>query len=475
MFSTLLNKLAAGTKQYQHILDESAEFSALKTEINKARAIIELSADGKITHANENLCTALGYSANELIGQHHRKLLPAEEAANADYKNFWKELAEGKSSVGTFRLINKSNQETWFQGYYAPVLDKSSKLRKTVAYLTDITQDKQQNIFLQEDGRAVNKSFGVMECDVHGQILDCNELLVAPLGYTREEVIGKNVSFLLKAHSAQSPAYKQLWEKLARGENGKQEVCRVSKTGNEYWFSANYVPVLDADNKLVKIKIFSFCITAEKQLELDYQGKVQAIAKVQSVIEFDLSGHVITANQNFLAVTGYSLEEVVGKHHSIFVSERHKASPEYKEFWAKLNRGEPDENVYHRYGKNQKDIWLQASYNPIIGLDGKPVKVVKYATDITKAVLADKEQAIKSAEAFRIQTTLDSASTNMMMADNDGVIRYMNASTERLMRSSESSFRQALPNFDAGKIIGQNFDVFHKNPAHQRNLLAGLT
>jgi methyl-accepting chemotaxis protein len=475
MFSTLLNKLAAGTKQYQHILDESAEFSALKTEINKARAIIELSADGKITHANENLCAALGYSANELIGQHHRKLLSAEEAANPEYKSFWKDLAAGKSSVGSFKLINKSNRETWFQGYYAPVLDKSSKLRKTVAYLTDITQDKQQNIYLQEDGRAVNQSFGVMECDVHGQILDCNELLVAPLGYTREEVIGKNVSFLLKAHSAQSPAYKQLWEKLARGENGKQEVCRVSKTGNEYWFSANYVPVLGDDNKLAKIKIFSFCITAEKQIELDYQGKVQAIAKVQAVIEFDLSGNVLTANQNFLSVTGYSLEEVVGKHHSMFVSERHKTSPEYKEFWAKLNRGEPDENVYHRYGKNQKDIWLQASYNPIIGLDGKPVKVVKYATDITKAVLADKEQAIKSAEAFRIQTTLDSASTNMMMADNDGIIRYMNASTERLMRSSESNFRQALPNFDASKIIGQNFDVFHKNPAHQRNLLAGLT
>lgn len=475
MFSTILNKLAAGTKQYQHILDEYAEFSALKTEINKARAIIELNADGKIIHANENLCAALGYSANELLGQHHRKLLSAEDAAKPEYQSFWKDLAAGKSSVGTFKLINKSEKETWFQGYYAPVLDKNAKLRKAVAYLTDITRDKKLNFSFQEDGYAVNQTFGVLECDVNGKVLDCNELVVAPLGYSREEVIGKHIGFLLKAHSAQSPEYKALWEKLARGESGKQEVCRVSKSGNEYWFSANYVPLLDDDKKLAKIKIYSFCITAEKQLELDYQGKVQAIAKVQAVIEFDLSGTVITANPNFLAVTGYTLEEVVGKHHSMFVSERHKASPEYKEFWAKLNRGEPDESVYHRYGKNNKDIWLQASYNPIIGLDGKPVKVVKYATDITKAVLADKEQAIKSAEAFRIQTTLDSASTNMMMADNDGIIRYMNASTERLMRSSESNFRKVLPHFEAAKIIGQNFDIFHKNPAHQRNLLAGLT
>ncbi|HSI46227.1 MAG TPA: methyl-accepting chemotaxis protein [Methylophilus sp.] len=475
MFSTILNKLATGTKQYQHVLNESAEFSALKTEINKARAIIELSADGNITHANENLCAALGYSANELIGQHHRKLLSGEDAAKQEYQRFWKDLSAGKSCVGAFKLVNKSGLDTWFQGYYAPVLDKSAKLRKTVAYLTDITQEKQQNFFLQEDGRAVNQTFGVLECDVNGKIIGCNELVVGPLGYTREEVIGKPIGFLLKSYSAQNPEYKLLWEKLARGESGKQEVCRVSKSGNEYWFSANYVPILDENKTLVKIKIYSFCITAEKQLELDYQGKVQAIAKVQAVIEFDLSGQVITANQNFLAATGYTLEEVVGKHHSMFVSERHKASPEYKEFWAKLNRGEPDESVYHRYGKNQKDIWLQASYNPILGLDGKPVKVVKYATDITKAVLADKEQAIKSTEAFMIQTTLDSASTNMMMADNDGIIRYMNASTERLMQSSESNFRKVLPNFEASKIIGQNFDIFHKNPAHQRNLLAGLT
>jgi methyl-accepting chemotaxis protein len=475
MFSTILNKLAASTKQYQHILDESAEFSALKIEINKARAIIELGADGKISHVNENLCAALGYNANELIGKHHRTLLASEDAANADYQGFWSDLGAGKSRVGAFKLINKSGQANWFQGYYAPVLDNAGKLRKTVAYLTDITQDKNQSIALQEDGQAVNQSFGVMECDTHGTILDCNELLVAPLGYTREEVIGKNVSFLLKAHSAQSPAYKQLWEKLAKGENGKQEVCRVAKTGNEYWFSANYIPILNDDKQLVKIKIFSFCITAEKQQELDYEGKVQAIAKVQAVIEFDLAGNVLAANPNYLTVTGYTLEEVVGKHHSIFVSERHKASPEYQTFWEKLNRGEPDESVYHLYGKNHKDLWLQASYNPIIGLDGKPVKVVQYATDITKAVLADKEQAIRSAEAFMIQTTLDSASTNMMMADNDGIIRYMNASTERLMRSSESSFRQALPHFDAGKIVGQNFDIFHKNPAHQRGLLASLT
>lgn len=474
MFSTVLNKLAAGTKKYQHIMDEAAEYAALRTEINKARAIVELNADGKITHVNENLCASLGYSSSELMGQHHRVLLSREESTKPEYDTFWKDLNQGKSAVGSFKLLSKAGEEVWFQGYYAPVLGQEAKLRKAVAYLTDITSEKAHNLLLEGEDQALNHAYGVIDCDVHGKILDCNALAVTPLGYTREEVIGKPISLLLKAQTAQSPEYKQLWEKLARGESGKLEVCRVSKTGNEYWFSASYVPI-QTNNTLEKIKIYSFCITEEKQRELDYQGKIQAINKVQAVIEFDLTGLVITANKNFLSHTGYALEEIVGKHHSMFVSDRQKNSPEYKDFWAKLNRGEPDEGVYHIFGKNNKDLWLQASYNPIIGIDGKPVKVVNYATDITKAVLADKEQAAKTAEAFMIQTTLDSASTNMMMADNDGIIRYMNASTERLMRSSESNFRKVLPHFDASKIIGVNFDIFHKNPAHQRSLLASLT
>lgn len=154
MFSTIVNKLAAGTRDYQGVLDEVAEFSALKAEINKARAIVELSGKGDISHVNDNLCQSLGYSAKELVGQHHRMLLSRAEAGKPDYDQFWQGLQSGKSQGGAFKLTDKHGQDIWFQGYYAPVM-QGTQLRKVVAYLTDITADKKRNLELQEEETAL--------------------------------------------------------------------------------------------------------------------------------------------------------------------------------------------------------------------------------------------------------------------------------------------------------------------------------
>lgn len=474
MFSTIINKLAAGTRGYQDTLNQVAEFSALKAEINKARAIVELDAKGKISHVNDNLCQSLGYQASELVGQQHRSLLPQTESNTPEYEQFWTALQSGKSQVGSFKLVNKGGQDAWFQGYYAPVM-QGTQLRKVVAYLTDVTADKQRNFLLQEEESALNQAFGVMECDLQGNILSCNEVFLKPLGYKHDELIGKHVSILLKSTTAQSEEYKQLWASLNKGNNAKMEICRVAKDGSEYWFSTSYMPVADAKGHIHKVKVYSYCITAEKQRQLGFEGQVSAINHSQGVIQFDMNGNILTANQNVLDLTGYSLEEIKGKHHSLFVSERYKNSQEYKEFWAKLNRGETDLGVYHRYGKNGKDIYLQASYNPILGLDGKPEKVVKFATDITNAVLADQAQKVKAREATMIKNALESSSNNLMMADKDGVITYMNPAALELMREASKTFKQLFPHFDAEKLIGQNYDVFHKDPSHQRNLLGRLT
>lgn len=474
MFSTIVNKLAAGTRGYQDTLNEVAEFSALKAEINKARAIVELDAKGKISHVNDNLCHSLGYQLDELVGQHHRSLLPQSESNTPEYDQFWTALQSGKSQVGSFKLVNKGGQDTWFQGYYAPVL-QGTKLRKVVAYLTDVTADKQRNLQLQEEENALNQAFGLMECDLQGNILSCNDVFLAPLEFQRDEVIGNHVSILLNASTAQSDQYKQMWDKLKKGQNTKLEICRVSKSGKEYWFSSSYVPIQDTAGQLAKVKVYSYCISEQKQREMDFQGKVAAINKVQAVIEFDLNGNILYANDNFLKLTEYTLPEVLGKHHSILVSERYKNSPEYKAFWAKLDRGEYDEGIYHRYSKQGKDLWLQASYNPILGVDGKPTKVVKYATDITNAVLADQAQKVKAREATMIKNALESSSNNLMMADKDGVITYMNPAALELMREASKTFKQLFPHFDSEKLIGQSYDVFHKDPSHQRNLLGRLT
>ena len=192
----------------------------------------------------------------------------------------------------------------------------------------------------------------------------------------------------------------------------------------------------------------------------DLEGKVAAIDKTQAVIEFDLDGNVLTANANFLATLGYELAEIQGKHHRMFCDPAYVATPEYAAFWQKLGRGENDVGVYRRIGKNGKEIWIHASYNPILDVDGKPYKVVKFASDITR-------QQKFEAEATRTQNMVDSAPTNIVLCDRDLKIVYLNPASKQVLRSLE----QYLP-VKVEEMIGQSVDIFHKNPDYQRRILS---
>src|SRR5437868_6689464 len=138
----------------------------------------------------------------------------------------------------------------------------------------------------------------------------------------------------------------------------------------------------------------------------DLEGQMTAIDKVQAVIEFTLDGTVITANDNFLNTLGYRLEEIKGQHHSMFVEAGYRASDEYRRFWEKLGRGEYDANQYKRIAKGGREVWIQASYNPIFDAEGKPYKVVKYATDVTAQVKLSQEMEQSVAQT---QTIIKSA------------------------------------------------------------------
>ncbi|MDH5564275.1 MAG: methyl-accepting chemotaxis protein [Nitrospirota bacterium] len=193
---------------------------------------------------------------------------------------------------------------------------------------------------------------------------------------------------------------------------------------------------------------------------MDLEGKVAAINKFQAVIEFALDGTVITANENFLQILGYSLAEVQGQHHRMFCDPAYVVGPEYGAFWAKMNRGEFDAGSYRRLKKGGKEVWLQASYNPILDPAGKPLKVVKIAMDITAAKKLE-------LEAARIQNMMENAPINVMFVDLDLVLRYMNPASTKTLKTLE----HLLP-VKVDDIIGTCIDVFHKNPQHQRKLLS---
>ncbi len=444
MLGKLLDYVANQSDTTKSLVGEVAEFRALKTEINKARCVIEFDSDGKITQINENALEALGYSEKDLLSKHHRTLVGRAEAATQSYKEFWPNLAEGQSQTGVFQLQNKQGDTVWFQGYYAPVLNGNKELVKTVAYLTDISKDKQSAIQLEGEDAALHEAFGIMECDLNGKVLDCNELFVKPLGYTKDELKGKHVSIFLDPKKAEDPEYKKMWQSLSAGEKSHTiEIKRIAKTGEEYWFQSTYVPIKNEHAETLKVIVYSFCITEEKKKNADYEGQLAAIDKVMGVIEFDLKGNITAVNDNFAAVTGYSDKEIVGNHHSMFVDSAYKSSAEYKTFWDKLGRGETQAGQYKRIGKGGKEIWLQASYNAIFDMNGKPFKVVKYATDITEEKLRNADFEGQLAAINKVMGVIEFDLKGNITAVNDNFAAVTGYSDKEIVGNHHSMFVDA--------------------------------
>jgi methyl-accepting chemotaxis protein len=233
---------------------------------------------------------------------------------------------------------------------------------------------------------AIKKSQAVIEFQMDGTIITANENFLNALGYTLDDIRGRHHSMFVDEATRNSQQYRDFWIALNRGDYQADEYKRIGKGGKEVWIQASYNPILDSTGKPFKVVKFATDITAAKLQNANFSGQVEAIQKAQAVIEFRMDGTILTANANFLGCVGYTLGEVQGKHHSIFADPSYAASSEYREFWQKLNRGEFESGEFKRIGKGSKEIWLQASYNPILDLNGKPFKVVKFATDITAQV-----------------------------------------------------------------------------------------
>ncbi|WP_439924262.1 methyl-accepting chemotaxis protein [Nitrobacter sp. JJSN] len=233
---------------------------------------------------------------------------------------------------------------------------------------------------------ALNRSQAVIEFNLDGTIIAANQNFLKAMGYTLEEIRGKHHSIFVDAARRDSAEYRGFWDALRRGEYQAQEFKRVAKGGRPIWIQASYNPLLDRRGKPFKVVKFATDITQQKLRNADCEGQLKAIHKAQAVIEFNLDGTIITANDNFLNALGYRLDEIQGQHHRIFVEPAERDSAAYRAFWDSLRRGEYQAAEYKRIGKGGRAVWIQASYNPIQDAEGALMKVVKFATDVTTQV-----------------------------------------------------------------------------------------
>ncbi|MTI40050.1 PAS domain S-box protein [Fulvivirga lutimaris] len=398
---------------------ENADFSGQLEAISKSQAVIEFELDGTIVSANDNFLSVLGYKLSEVQGKHHSMFVTDEYKNSKEYQDFWKKLNSGQFESGEFMRLAKNGENKWIQASYNPIFDLNGKPYKVVKYATDITEQKKleqevqnqvEEVRAQEEElrqnmeeltatqeemerkqlemtgtmNAINSTSAFIEFDIDGNVIAANELFLETMKFSIEEIEGKHHRVFCDPAYTKTREYENFWNELRAGKSQTGEFRRIDKNGNDVWLLASYTPVLNGQGEVSKFIKLAQDITKTKVRNADFQGQMEAVSKSYGVIEFELDGTIIKANQNFLDVVDYPLSQVEGKHHSMFVDSAYAKSPEYKQHWQMLNSGEFVSGTFSRVNSRGEEVFIQATYNPIFDLDGKPFKVVKYATDITE-------------------------------------------------------------------------------------------
>ena len=402
---------------------QSVENQCKLDAISRSHGIIEFDLSGNILDANETFLKLTGYRLDEIRGQHHRLFVDSEEQRSPEYRQFWQRLGRGETASGEYLRFGRNGRRLWIQASYNPILSPDGQPAKVIKYCSDITESKLKAVETQVMMSAVSATSCVLVLDREGIILSVNEGMSRALSTPSEDLVGRHESCILFEEDFRSADYEAMWQGLRAGRMAQGAFRRRAAGGREVWFSSTRSPVTGIDGTLQKVLVVAQDITQEQLSRLDAAGKLGAIDRAQAVIEFDLQGHVLQANDNFLRLFGYKAEDILGRHHRMFVAPAEVSSSEYQIFWERLSRGEYFADEYKRIGRDGREIWIQATYNPILDLNGRVVKIVKYAFDVTKEVQLEKRIAAKSAEMSESVASLAASITEI--ARNSGVAAEM--------------------------------------------------
>ena len=264
--------------------------------------------------------------------------------------------------------------------------------------------DHLQQTITEQNGLldAINRSMAVIEFDLDGVVLRANDNFLKTMGYTAEQAIGQPHRRFCTAEFGRSAQYTDLWSRLKNGQFQSGTFERVDGRGQPIWLEASYNPIKDASGRVVKVVKYAMDVTAKVQQESEANAKLEAIDRAMAVIEFNLDGSILTANQNFLTRMGYTLAELKGKHHRLFCTPALVNSSAYEDFWRRLNQGELFQGQFERVDKRGQTVWLEANYNPVYDAAGRLCKVVKFASDVTARVEQHEQDARSASAAYHI-------------------------------------------------------------------------
>lgn len=404
--TTWISKLVSGKQLEAQSLEideksalleqQAADIEALKKELAQTKQELEVRSDimdltsivsfadlkGDIVTVNDKFVEVSKYGRDELIGQPHNTTRHPDMSKQT-FKEVWSTIKRGKTFRGVIKNRAKDGTPYYVDAVIAPFIGERGKPTKYLGVRYDITEQELERQNALGILGAIDETYGYIEFELNGNIIKANDNFLTLMEYKLNEIEGKHHRLFVDPVEANSKGYTNFWVELNEGKAQNSMFKRISKSGKEIWIQAVYAPVKDEMGRVFKIVKIATDITATRTQSVDFEGQLEAIGKSQAVIEFNMDGIILDANENFLSAMGYGLADIKGKHHSMFVENVYANSHEYKAFWNQLKNGEYATGEYLRIGNGGKEIWIQASYNPILDLNGKPYKVVKYASDIT--------------------------------------------------------------------------------------------
>ncbi|ETX15873.1 methyl-accepting chemotaxis protein [Roseivivax halodurans JCM 10272] len=374
----------------QCLMDVTDETERSMVDAARARAawsvlaVAELDIEGHVLASNSCMQSLLGSEPDDLTGKHLRRFMDAEFALGATFRAAWDKVVGGEAQQIDIPHLNADHQLCWTRSQFVPVPDASGRITAIYEIGTVIHDDHERLANLETRYDALSGDLAIVEWDVTGRLIEGNARYAELLGFDRGKLKGLDHRMTVPQDFAKGRRYSLFWDRLNQGERVSGQFRRLGVDGKDAWFQASYVPLRrETDGRIETVFFYGSDISEVKLGQIHAQARMDAIERSMAVIEFEMDGTIISANKVFVETVGYSLEELKGRKHAMLCPPDFAKSEEYRRFWERLGEGQIIEQEVRRVGSGGRELWFQASYNPILDLAGQPIRVVKYAYDIT--------------------------------------------------------------------------------------------
>jgi len=386
------------------LADQVTELKVRAEITNLTSIVSEADLKGDIVDINDKFCEVSQYSREELIGHPHN-VTRHPDMLKSVFKEMWATIGRGKVFRGIIKNRKKDGTPYYVDAVIAPVLGDDGKPVKYIGVRYDLTEIELERQNMKAAFAAIDKADMYAEFGLDGTMLLVNENFCNALGYRAEELVGKNQKMLFPTDQASAVTEHGQWKEVLDGKSVQSPYKRIAKDGSVTWIGGVYAPVTNEHGQVTKVIALTTLITERIVDEENRNRQAHEIERTKAVIEFTQDGICLTANDNFCRTMGYTLDEIKGRHHRMFVDPEYRNSPEYAQFWAELNQGKFQTKEFKRIAKDGHTVWLQATYNPMFDVTGHVNRVVKIANDITHQVHAN--ELAKEAEEREKKATME--------------------------------------------------------------------